>query len=171
MAYHIEGEKKHVVYCANPRTGSTALASTLMNMGAQQENGHHGQPLSVPPDALVVETVRHHCDVLVSYWYQKASAHQFEDFVDMVLAGEVAWLNPNAFYDKFDTNYILRYETLQYEFDNLCLNAGLPETKLLVKPSKRPRNMKWGTMFPTRLLNKVFDRYGEELERLGYGRR
>lgn len=172
MAYTIEGTRHRVVYCANYRVGSTATAATLTAMGAERLYHHHAlpEPTDINRNTLVVQTVRHHCDVIVSYWYKKARGHEFPDFVNLVLDGQHPTLRADAFFDRYPmANYILRYENLQFEFDTLCLNAGLPETEIHRSPSHRPPELKWQDMFTQEMKRKMRDRYGEEMERLGYG--
>lgn len=172
MAYLIYGEKYPVVFLANPRTGSTSIREALLEHGAEQHGQHHSTPDMIPKDALVVQTVRHHCDVLVSYWYKSASGHPFHKFVNMVLDGHHRWLRADGFYSRWGDipNYILRYDTLDYEWANLCLCAGLPDIKLQRTHTKRPVGIKWNLLFTPDLYDKVATRYKDEMELYGYGR-
>ncbi len=181
MAYLIHGTKHPVVYCANYRTGSTAMAMTLLEMGAENLGKHHDPPVveaqegnclvkKIPDNALIVEAVRHHCDVIVSWWMSKATMSCLPKFIRMVLDGCHPALSAIAFYNRFPmSNYILRYETLEFEWETLCCNAGLEYRPLLVKPSKRPKDVKWQNVFPHTLRHEVCERYKDEMERLGYG--
>lgn len=170
MAYIIEGTEYPVVYIANYRVGSTATAATLMDMGARQVNHHHGLPDldDLIPSALIVQTVRHHCDALVSYWFKLGQRWPLEDLVKRVLNGDDEFFKPTGFYNRYPCNYVLRYETLQYEFDNLCLNAGLPITKLKVDPSKRPPNKAWQEVMFYHLAERVYKAFKEEMDFCGY---
>lgn len=171
MAYQIAGEKYPVVFCMNPRTASTAMRDTLLEMGAEEDGQHHDPPSHIPEGALVVQTVRHHCDVIVSYWMWRVSGTPFPKFVSGILNGQHRWLRPDGFYNRFKTNYILRYDTIDYEWENLLLNAGLPEVKLKRGTNtKRPRGIKWNTLFTPDLYDKVAARYKDEMELYGYGR-
>lgn len=169
MAYHIEGSNRPVVYCANPRTGSTATGVTILNMGGYSDGQHHCPPVQVPENAIVAQTIRHHCDVIVSFWYKGGAGVPLEEYVDLILSGGHHYLGAHAFYKTFDAPYLLRYETLQFEFDTLCEIAGIKCTTLTVAPTKRPKGMKWRNLFTTNLFNKVYSRYAEEMETLGYG--
>lgn len=170
MAYLIYGEEYPVVFLANVRTGSTAVRNALLEAGAEQQGEHHSSPNKVPDCSLIVQTVRHHCDVLVSYWYSKSSGNKFDDFVELVLDGQHPILRPTGFYSHWSTNYILRYETLDYEWENLCLCAGIPYVPLQRTKTKRPKNINWKLMFKPRLYDKVAARYQKEMELYGYGR-
>jgi len=171
MAYHITGENYYVVYCSNYRVGSTATINTFEKMGflATDSEDHHAPPEYVPEDALVVETVRHHCDVILSLWYKRQKGRPLEEFVKMVLGGDYPLINPETMYSKFDTNYIMRYETLQHEFDNLCITAGLPVTELVKVDSPRPDDSGWQKAMPQNLADIIYKQYKEEMDKLGYG--
>ena len=168
MAYIIEGTNYPVVYIANYRVASTSTAGTLMNMGARQVNHHHGLPDEEIPGALVVQTVRHHCDALVSYWFNQGRRYQFNELVDRVLSGRDEYFRAEGFYNRYPCNYILRYETLQLEFDTLCLNAGLPVTKLLTKSSPRPSDVKWQDVILRGEAERIYEHYQEEMDLYGY---
>lgn len=169
MAYIIEGTDYPVVYIANYRVGSTATAATLLDMGAEQVNHHHGLPTQVPEGSLVVQTVRHHCDVITSLWYKMGQRIPIKDLVNSILNDENEYLKGSGFYNRFDCNYVMRYEILQYEFDILCLTAGLPETTLKHKPSQRPASARWKDVIDARTAEQIYSHYKTEMDHYGYG--
>lgn len=169
MAYLIQGKKHPLIYCANYRVGSTSTQATLMEMGASKLGQHHHPPGDVPGDAVVAETVRHHCDVIVSWWCWRNSTTPFPKFVNMVLEGKHSALDPYAFYGKFPTNYIMRYESLSIDWPMLCHYVGLDFKRLKPTPTKRPNDLNWRSVFPHHLKEKVCERYKDEMERFGYG--
>lgn len=172
MSYFIQGEHFPVVYCANKRVGSTAISNTLQELGAEKITQDHHDGLNgfaVPSNSLIVETVRHHCDVIVSFWYKSQQGRTLEDFVELILDGKYEHLDPEGFYNKFGSNYIMRYESIQHEFDNLCITAGLPVTELLVTKSNRPKGLTWDKVMGQHLVDKVCKRYKHEMELYGYG--
>lgn len=174
MAYFIQGEKHPLIFLANFRTGSTSTAKAIMDNGGRQIVSHHApiDPDDVPENALVAHTVRHHCDVLVSYWYKKASGQPFDEFVKLVLDGYHPYLRADGFYNHWPVtpNYVLRFETLDFEWQTLCLNAGLPDIKLVQSNSKRPKGIHWKLLFTPDLYGRVAKQYAEEMEKYGYGR-
>lgn len=169
--YVISGEKRDVIYIANYRVGSTALAGTLMNMGATQVGDHHG----VPDEGydlshwLIVQTVRHHCDVIASSWYKNGHGVPFADYLKRILDGKDQYFHPGGFYNRYPCNYTLRYETLQHEFNVLCLTAGLPQTEILVDPSKRPKSATWQRLFNYEQTKAVYKTFQYEMDYYGYG--
>lgn len=174
MAYLIHGEKHPVIFLANYRTASTSIAKAIMDAGGEQLGSHHDPvtPEQIPDNALVVHTVRHHCDVLVSYWYKKASQTPFPEFVKRVVDGHHLYFRPEGFYNHWPVkpNYVLRYETLKFEWEVLCLNAGLPNRTLVHSNSKRPQSIKWQLLFTPTLFDLVSKQYKQEMEEYGYGR-
>ena len=171
MAYLIQGEHYPVVFLANPRTGSTAIAKTLMAMGAEKIGEHHDEPDEYPEDALIVHTVRNHLDAIISYWAKRASGHKFADFIDIIVSGKQPYFPPVMLYGwSVKPNFPLKYETLEYEFANLCVCAGLPEVELeRTENTARSQDMSIENMFTGDLMRKITNYYGAEMEELGYG--
>lgn len=171
MAYIIEGEKHPVIYCANYRVASSAVRDTILEMGGRKMRPgaqHHDPPEELPKGALIVETVRDHLDVIESMWYfHDLPVHDtpWGEYVEKVLEGKHEYLTAEKMYGRFPTNYILRYETLDFEWKTLCVNAGLEETPLRTTP----RTLKGAELWTYKLRKQVHDCYAEEREELGYG--
>lgn len=172
MAYIFEGKNHVLVYLANYRVGSVATANTILNMGGTQHNAHHGLLDVIPNDAVVVQTVRNHFDVLISFWCKDGCKISFDDYVQIVLDGNHEYLQPDAFYERYgEWNYIMQYDTLQHEWDQICLLCGIPQIGLDPNPKKkaRPKTRTIKSLFDSHLTSIVTKRYGKELERIGYG--
>jgi hypothetical protein len=172
MAYFIQGSRHPVVFLANPRTGSNAVANALQTMGGVAIGEHHEEPDDYPDDALIVHTVRNHLDVLISYWIRKAKGYTFPEFIDIVISGEHPRFPPLMLYNNWNVkpNFILKYETLDYEFSNLCVCAGLPDIQLVrSKNSVRAPEQTIENMFTSDLMKKIINYYGTEMGELGYG--
>ena len=175
MAYFIEGEDRPVYYLANYRVASVATATTLLNMGAIPLGEHHDpipDDIEIEDNAVIVQTVRHHCDVISSFWYKRQKGKTLQEFVDLILQDEYQYLPKDGFFKRFNNvNHIMRYESLQHEFDNLCIIAGLPVTDLKVTDTDRPQDVtaSWQRLFTPDLLEKICNNYSEEMELLGYG--
>jgi len=169
MAYFIQGKDYPVVYCCNYRVGSTAVGTTILEMGGNKIGEHHDPPVLTQWDTLIVESVRHHCDVLVSWWYWRCSSTPFEEFIKNVLDGKHSFLKPVTLYSKFNSNYILRYESLENEWATLCNTAGLEFRPLIRSKSKRPKGIKWQSLYTPKIKSMIVDSYKDEMEKLGYG--
>jgi len=169
MAYVIQGQKLPLVFCSNYCVSSSLVGKALVGLGGEQQGGHYGTPDLIPDDAVIAQTVRSHFDVLASCWRVGDHALSFDSYVQRVLDGHHRYLRPDAFYGQFgEWDYILRYETLQFELDTLFLHVGLPEVKLpFFGPNVQKAHSE--TLFSRRLQDKVTARYGDELERIGYG--
>jgi hypothetical protein len=170
--YVIEGTNYPVIYIANYRVGSSATAATLLDMGARQINHHHGLPDTedLIEGALIVQGVRHHCDAIVSNYYTKAPTAKIGPYVSMICQGRHRYLRPPKLYDRYPCNYVLRFETLQFEFDILCEAAGLPQTTLKVDPSRRPPDTLWKKVLQTHMIAEVYRTFEEEMDFFGYSK-
>lgn len=173
MAYLIEGSKHTVIYCANYRVASGATADLLLKMDARRIGSHHSVPDKKYSNSIIVETVRHHCDVMCSWWFWRNTSIPFPDFVRLVLDGKHGALKPDAFYGKFYADYVMRYETLEVDWLNLCVNAGLLHYTLPRYSTKRPlertKETNWQNLMPRELQKEVLDRYQDEFEKFNYG--
>lgn len=168
--YLVTGGEKTLIYCANYRVASTATGATLVNTyGGEMVGSHH----SPPPDemdltgCLVAETVRNHFDVFVSLWYKEGRKKEFNEWMEDILEGRHKFISPTKLYGRFPSNVVLRYENLQFEFENLCLWAGLPQKKLERNTTTREESG-WQKYYNTRNYNRVKTTYKEELEHYGY---
>lgn len=170
MAYRITGPEGTVVYCANYRTASTATGATIVGLGGEQLGNHHSVPsdevLSSKP--IVAQTVRHHCDVIASYWYKQGCRIPLEELVDKILGGEDKFLGSESFYQRYPmAGYIIRYPALEIEFQCLMGMIGIQCDKLKRNRSQRPSGLKWQSLFTHKLRTKVLDRYESEIQELG----
>jgi hypothetical protein len=172
MAYVIYGENCPIVFLANPRTGSTSIRNAIIQYGAEQQGQHHDPPTDIPKGAKVIQTIRHHCDVLVSFWYKAQRGNTLEQFIFKVIDGKYRWLRSEGFYNHWpvhiDVN--MNYETLSSDWSKVCDMAGLPNIQLIPTYSKRPKKIHWSLLFTPELYNRVYDHYKEEMEKYNYGR-
>jgi len=171
MAYALAGKKRSFYFMANPRTGSTSVANALTTMGAVPKGDHHDDWDVILPDSIVAQTVRHHCDVLVSFWFKSQIGSDFTKFVEAVLGGEYYWLPSTGFYNRWGdkVNCILRYETLEYELNNALSCCGIPPVKLERTVTRRSSDVSWQSLFSMSLYEKVADHYHAEMKEFGYG--
>ena len=88
MAYLLNTGTRPLIFVANPRTGSTAMAKALEQMGATVDGGHHTPPRYIPDDAVVFQVVRSHFDVLNSLWWKGKPGRTPAKFIDIVAAGK-----------------------------------------------------------------------------------
>lgn len=157
MAYHIIGTKS-LIFCANPRTGSTAVAKALRDMGATIIDGHHRPPRYIPSGAIVCQTVRSHWDVLNSLWFRGRPTGKFEHFIEAVCAGRYE-LATVPMYQFKGITFNMRYETLQADFTQVCVSAGLNPPQLPVTPTRtsQPASETFKDSGLIRLVQKTYD--------------
>lgn len=163
IAYEIQGERCPLIYVPSHYTNSGYIASALQMMGARPVTGW-----TPNKNYIIAQNIRHHCDVIVEAWFQEECPIDFRDYVQAILDGEHAHLNPNSFYSHIPTNYYLRYQTLQLDLDTMLIEAGLPAIQLPPKAAARPRMMQWWYFFPYDLKISIWERYHTEMEHLGF---
>lgn len=172
MAYLIQGSKRPLVFLANPRTGSYSIADALLQLGAEKHGGHHHTPNRIPPDSIIAHTIRHHCDVIVSYWFKGQIGVPLKEFVDTILSGGHGWIRPWELYGRWGDlpNFELRYTNLREDWFNLCDEAGVPRLELVRTVSSRPQ-VPWQEFFTTDLYERVYARYKDEMDQYGFNQK
>lgn len=153
----IQGSRKRVIFQPTSFAAGDVVTNTLLSMGGERIS------ILVPPkkDDFAVEVVREHGEALVSAWLEQEPDMEFSAFIDQMTKRFRGRL-----YSYSMPNYYLRYEILQYEFDLLCLIAGLPETQLI---GFNPVKVSWRKYVTQPIYNKIQSAFGQEMEFLGYG--
>ena len=163
MAYILYGTRP-LIFCANPRTGSTAMAQALQGLGAELTGpGHHGQPRFIPEDAVVFQEVRDHLEVINSFWWKSRPTGDFSKLVRLVCRGEYAHLGCPRMYERQGITHTIDYHRLTVEFRLVCNLAGVAPPKLVRTPSRTQRQM-----FTTQLAQQVRETYAEELREFNF---
>lgn len=126
---------------------------------------------------IAVSTVRHPCDLLVTWWLRQKDTiskrwkvpeptfPEYIEFVDedtpggpYIKGGRMFWM---------EADHYLRYESLQTDLDAFLAQLGLLTTQLEkqnVTKNKKP----WRTYYDEATLSLVRHRFGEEAARFGY---
>ena len=166
-----------LTFIAHPRMASRACAKALMGAGADTVNGHHR--MSDCTTGTVACVVRNMFDVMVSWWHNA----NFQPGTDIPLKMEVQPFNEYLCEKAYDTthrwfiepryhygfrrsNWIMRYENLQADMDQLFYKIGLdpPELPIIGKSKRRPYQDYYTPT--TRAI--VEERWGADLEMTGY---
>jgi hypothetical protein len=180
--YYLEGLNENLIYLANPRTGSSAVAQALVEAGAERIDGHHGSEglmeLIAETNPVIAFNVRNHFEVIVSYWAKKASGWTFSEFLDMVLAGDHPRFPKGNLYNNWEIPYDytkimpLRHEALDAEYVNLASIVGMDAHRLPLTQNSGYHSNRYMDEYSSAMVEAVMDVYGEEMEVLGYdGRR
>jgi len=163
MAYIIEGTNCPLIFCANVRTGSTAIANAMMDMGARRLGEHHDHPLYIPPDSIVFQTVRCPFEVFTSLWFKGRPYECFEHFVYAACRGEYTHVTI-PMYPRLAITHNVKYNRLEREFRKLCNMAGVEPEPMKRTPSRTPCNS--DHMFSRYLRQLVLKTFGKEMKRL-----
>lgn len=156
MAYILNGDRP-LIFCANPRTGSSAIASAMRFLGGRQDGGHHDQPFYIPPRSIVFQVVRNHLEVINSFWWKSKPTGNFENFLDLVLSGRYPYIRTPRMYWRKTTHKIL-YDNIEEGFKWVCGMAGLESPGLHRTPSRTQ-----GWAFQPHLEEQVREVYREEM--------
>ena len=170
MSYLIEGLIKDIIFIANPRTGSSAIADAILAAGGKKlEADHHALP-EEPYDmveTLVAFTVRNHYDVILSYWQKKARGMTLDHFIDMITSEEhPRFPHAGLYAHGMDyVNFIIRYESMEADLANLMCLAAVETFELPAQPSSSVSSKD----LTIKHVNKIRSVWGEEIDFMGYG--
>lgn len=165
MAYFINGDRP-LIFVANPRTGSTAIAQALRFMGARKSGDHHMQPFYIPPGAIVFQVVRHHREVLNSLWWRSKPTGNFENFLDLALSGMYDYVTVPRMYCRTGITHTIQYDNLEEGFRLVCEAAGVKAPELFRTPSRTKKTE--AEMFPPHLREQVREVYWEEMNEYNF---
>lgn len=165
MAYIITGTRP-LVFCANPRTGSTAIAKALQSVGAQLTGSHHGQPFYVPDNSVVFQVVRDHREVINSFWWKSKPGDNFEEFVNLVCSGGYKHIKVPKMYDRLGITHTIHYSDLPDSFEWICMMVGVDPPELMTTPTRTEKSAK--EMFSPHLKDKVRETFSEEIQEFGF---
>jgi hypothetical protein len=165
-------EEKRVAFIAHPRTASTATGQALTGLGFGQWINHHGfDPKWDLTGWTVFATVRNPFDLMVSWYYHK-KRHQeqtFQEWLPKFIALSNQYLDQGMF---FGTNFctrMMRYETLQKDFDFVLGEVGFPQTDIPLKNVSHDRPDKpLSEYYDHRLINLMRTHFNKEIRQNGY---
>jgi len=126
---YVHHEKK-IGFIAHPRTASSATAHTLMKMGFEIVNSHHGMWDVLNDEWKFFCTVRNPFDVLVSWFYSQRREKPFDLWLPEFLSGCQFLQGPRMFFGRPNCTHVLHFETLQDDFDGLCNDMGFQPTTI-----------------------------------------
>tara|TARA_Y100000593_G_scaffold94310_1_gene192820 strand:+ start:3106 stop:3654 length:549 start_codon:yes stop_codon:yes gene_type:complete len=171
-----------LIYLAHPRTASKATCVTLGQIdSAFTEPVHHRRLFDLEYERegeLVVTTVRHHADALVSWWKNHGQKNhgygedldEFTRFLREFPDSEI-WIKPstNRLWDLHTPwcNAVMRYEDVQTELDWVLEKVGLLPMQLLRVNQTRGKD-DWRNYYNAERERIVADVYGDEMREFGY---
>jgi hypothetical protein len=178
--------EKKMCFLANPKTASSAIAHTLTSLGFRHYGDQHCTPdrsgwdhrQEIDNTWTIFCAVRNHFDTMVSWYYHqtcrpgksKYFGKSFEPFLyDWTLnpryfrGGKMYWeRNPWC-------NRVLRFESLQYDFNELLTSCDLPATVLQVHNVSKNRKKRPPWEFYSEASVKFMEKtFGDEMKFFGY---
>lgn len=165
------------LYLATPRTGSTAVCVALREFGARSVHG--GQHVGIDQvknynGEFTFTAVRNPYDMVASWYHMMKVAKGI--VADMSMAEFVRTYEVHdfvrdgtLFYHCTEGVHVMRWETLQRDFEEVLEHLGLPIISLPRKnmtSNKRP----WLEYFDTEALTAMNERFGHDIDRFGYSR-
>lgn len=167
-----------------PRTGSRSIQRALEPLITNKLGSRHSLQcgVSIPQDCLLVSSIRHPLDVLVS-WFHFPDSHQpqngphrftmggrgktFDNYIDFVLAGGNPYLSHSTLRHADEARDLIRYEDgLERSANDLLRKYGYPEVDMPhVGKTDRPD---FRSYYTPGLVSKVVEKYSDDFERFGY---
>jgi len=160
--YTHEGAK--LIFLANPRTASTSVAKALMEIGFERKGTHHSG--GHRDGFLRFATTRNHWDAALSW----VLAHNFPMSIDSLeRAMNNEYISENEMWSFHDPEVVIYYESIEDELGCILSTVGLPTVKLPwenVSANRKGRHYREFYTDETR--DYIYNRFREEIERLGY---
>ena len=165
-------------FIAHPRTGSRSVRDALRSLGAIDCSGHHhADPGAIAclkqlDDGIVACVTRNIFDIFPSWWAHERKLDvrtpNFKPFVQhrLTLRGDHQWFGKRLYHYGLEySDFVIRYETMQEDFDALMDKAGHPRVALphVGKTDRRP----YREYYDPELRAAVEHRYAEDLRRTG----
>jgi hypothetical protein len=132
MYIHTE---KQAAFIGHPRTASSAMAVALLSLGFEQVGSQNDLNEDLCLEGWTIfAVVRDPYDLIVSWYYnQLHDETTFEDWLEVFLNDPYNYANangPGIFFGLDYCTHILRYESLQADFDSLLSGLELAQTDL-----------------------------------------
>jgi len=179
--------EKKMCFLANPKTASLATGYTLQALGFEQYGSQHATPDrsgwnrrdEIDDTWTVFCTVRNHYDVFVSWYFHNTRTpgtskyfgwtferflYKWVDNLEWFRSGQMYWeRNPWC-------NQVLRYETLQTDFNRLLRLHNLPALQLQIQNvSKNRRCRAYHEFYSAKSVQFIENKFGAEMGLLNYG--
>jgi len=175
MAIFLPGKFLHL---GTPRCASTATHRALRTLPGIKEFHQHMDLKEMIRyqhgpyrGELAFATVRNPYDVLVTWFIRMHSSIRAMSFLDFVTSYQNKDLERDGrlFFTCVDGVEVMRYETLQVDFDAMLAKIGLEPIQL---ERHNPTEIKkpWRTYYDEEILAAVNERFGHEFDRYGYER-
>jgi len=123
-------------FIAHPKTASSATQRVLRAMGAKLYGHHHEyreawcRPI-LDSGGIIMSTIRNPFDLFVSWYFHYAARRPdqpmepFKEWLAKQIAHPNNYMEDGLFWGLPFTNRVLRFEHLQFDFDNVMAEMGI----------------------------------------------
>jgi len=165
-----------VSFIAHPNTGSRSLKKFInTTKGAKTINDQHGICLDTIKESRAVTCViRNPYDLLASFYWRMKSKPDFHKWLHNTLRQEIGHEDPDQvgggmFYGLPYATHVIRFETLQEDYDRVFKQLRLPPMKLERIGACRYRTSEdYRDLYDYESMALVKAKYGDLMSRLRY---
>lgn len=157
-----------------PKCATRSYEHALKRMGAKAYGGRHKfPPAHYEACDVVVASIRHPCDVLVS-WYHYDRAGQrfprtFGEYIGYVMGGGNSYIVKTTLPGAECASVYLRYEDGPHRAWNQFLaSCGIEPAETFEHKGKSDDRAPWQSYYSPDLLGAVREKYRRDFERYGY---
>lgn len=168
-------EEHNLGFIAHPKTASTATQMVLQDLGAKLYGNHHEVKEDhcrriLDSGGLIISTIRNPFDLFVSWYFHYAKRRgtrkmeSFKEWLPYILKHPNAYMKRGLFYGLKWTNRILRFESLQSDFDRVLTECTV--TKVIIQPYNVSHNRKekpYQWMYNAELISLVLEYCGDQM--------
>lgn len=119
------------IFVTPPKAASTSISAALVKAGAKYVAPRHNRLETSPKQPIVASIVRHPVDRIISAWDNKKPFDLWWNTVDWVAVDNKDIKTTAQTYWLKHVNHILRFETLQDDWQKFCrlaeISAPLPQ--------------------------------------------
>lgn len=178
--------EKKMCFLANPKTASLATAHTLESLGFVHYGDQHCIPAcsgwnrrqEIDSSWTIFCTVRNHFDTMVSWYFHQTArpgkskyfGQPFETFLYEWVHNSRYFRDGQMYWERYPLcNKVLRFESLQYDFDCVLTSHDLPATPLQVhNVSKNRKRRAFQELYSEASVKFMRETFGDEMELLDY---
>ena len=161
---YVHTEKK-LIFLANPRTGSQAVAKALLDRGFGQQGTHHYGCKLPAADWTTFTTVRNHFDASLSWFYSQRPKDPLTALnLELALASN-NWVTLKRMFMFREADITMRYESLHNDLNLVMMHFDLPllaDFLVVNKTTARPDG-EVGEIHTTETWNYIWDRFKYEI--------
>ncbi len=174
-------EDKNFGYIAHPKTASSATSRAVRDtLGAKPKGNHHDakeewcRPI-LDSGGIIMATIRNPYDLMVSWYFHYAARRPgtlmepFKEWLPTQIENPNDYMKRGLFFGLRWANRIVRFEHLQEDFDNVCVQIGLKYA--IIEPfniSLKREGRTYQEMYDADLRELIQQNFATELDQGGY---